>query len=68
MQESIIQWPLGLDGKDLVGAGVTAIFARLDAVVKVLRAVAINFWPISCVNLAVPTLDMSSSTQLPTIE
>jgi serine/threonine protein kinase len=34
MQESVIQWPLGLDGNDLVGAGVTAIVARLDAVVK----------------------------------
>ncbi|PVH92378.1 kinase-like protein [Periconia macrospinosa] len=34
MQESTIQWPLGLDIKDLVGAGVTAIVARLDAVVK----------------------------------
>ncbi|KAF1964438.1 hypothetical protein BU23DRAFT_594155 [Bimuria novae-zelandiae CBS 107.79] len=34
MQESAIQWPLGLDTKDLVGAGVTAIVARLDAVVK----------------------------------
>jgi serine/threonine protein kinase len=34
MQESVIQWPLGLDGKDLVGAGNTAIVARLDAVVK----------------------------------
>ena len=34
MQESVIQWPLGLDVKDLVGAGVTAIVARLDAVVK----------------------------------
>ncbi len=34
MQESVIQWPLGLDGKDVVGAGITAIVARLDAVVK----------------------------------
>jgi serine/threonine protein kinase len=34
MQESVIQWPLGLDGKDIVGAGITAIVARLDAVVK----------------------------------
>ncbi|KAF2245229.1 kinase-like protein [Trematosphaeria pertusa] len=34
MQESVIQWPLGLDLKDLAGAGVTAIVARLDAVVK----------------------------------
>lgn len=34
MQESAIRWPLGLDGKDLVGAGVTAIVARLDGVVK----------------------------------
>ena len=34
MQESVIQWPLGLDGNDLAGAGVTAIVARLDAVVK----------------------------------
>jgi serine/threonine protein kinase len=34
MQESVIQWPLGLDIKDLVGAGITAIVARLDAVVK----------------------------------
>jgi serine/threonine protein kinase len=34
MQESVIQWPLGLDVKDLVGAGITAIVARLDAVVK----------------------------------
>ncbi|KAH6713812.1 spindle assembly checkpoint kinase [Leptodontidium sp. MPI-SDFR-AT-0119] len=32
MQES--EWPLGLDGNDVVGAGVTAIVARLDAVVK----------------------------------
>ena len=30
MQESVIQWPLGLDGKDIVGAGVTAIVARLE--------------------------------------
>jgi hypothetical protein len=39
MQESVIQWPLGLDGKDVVGAGikVTAIVARLDAVVKFSR-------------------------------
>ena len=34
MQESVIQWPLGLDGKDLVGVGISAIVARLDAVVK----------------------------------
>ncbi|KAH8710112.1 kinase-like domain-containing protein [Phaeosphaeriaceae sp. PMI808] len=34
MQESVIHWPLGLDIKDLVGAGVTAIVARLDAAVK----------------------------------
>jgi len=34
MQESTIQWPLGLDGRDIVGAGMTAIVARLDAVVK----------------------------------
>jgi serine/threonine protein kinase len=34
MQESVIQWPLGLDRNDLVGAGVTAIVVRLDAVVK----------------------------------
>ncbi|KAF2757908.1 spindle assembly checkpoint kinase [Pseudovirgaria hyperparasitica] len=34
MQESVIQWPLGLDIKDVAGAGVTAIVARLDAVVK----------------------------------
>ncbi|ELR02663.1 hypothetical protein VC83_08682 [Pseudogymnoascus destructans] len=34
MQESVIQWPLGLNGKDTVGAGITAIVARLDAVVK----------------------------------
>ncbi|KAF1352745.1 kinase-like protein [Lizonia empirigonia] len=31
MQESVIQWPLGLDRNDLVGAGVTAIVVRLDA-------------------------------------
>jgi len=30
MHESVIQWPLGLDDKDLVGAGNTAIVARLD--------------------------------------
>ena len=29
--------PLGLDGKDLVGTGSTAIVARLDAVVKFSR-------------------------------
>jgi serine/threonine protein kinase len=34
MQKSVITWPLGLNRKDLVGAGVTAIVARLDAVVK----------------------------------
>jgi len=34
MRESVIQWPLGLDAKDLVGAGITAIVARLDTVVK----------------------------------
>ncbi|GAO17465.1 uncharacterized protein UV8b_05982 [Ustilaginoidea virens] len=34
MQESVIRWPLGLDGRDLVGVGVTAVVARLDAVVK----------------------------------
>ncbi|MCJ1412022.1 hypothetical protein MMC19_006114 [Ptychographa xylographoides] len=34
MHESVIQWPLGLGINDLVGAGVTAIVARLDAVVK----------------------------------
>jgi hypothetical protein len=34
MKESVIQWPLGLDGKDLVGAGLSATVARLDAVVK----------------------------------
>jgi serine/threonine protein kinase len=34
MQESVIQWPLALDGRDMVGAGMTAIVARLDAVVK----------------------------------
>lgn len=33
-RESNIQWPLGLDRKDLVAAGITAIVARLDAVVK----------------------------------
>lgn len=34
MPESLIQWPLGLNGGDIVGAGMTAIVARLDAVVK----------------------------------
>ena len=35
MQESsVIQWPLGLDAKNRVGASITAIVARLDAVVK----------------------------------
>ncbi|KAH7317623.1 spindle assembly checkpoint kinase [Rhexocercosporidium sp. MPI-PUGE-AT-0058] len=34
MQESVIRWPLALDGNDMVGAGMTAIVARLDAVVK----------------------------------
>ena len=34
MQESVIQWPLALDGRDMVGGGMTAIVARLDAVVK----------------------------------
>ncbi|KAF1953187.1 kinase-like protein [Byssothecium circinans] len=34
MQDSVIQWPLGLDSKDLVGAGITAIVARLNAVVN----------------------------------
>lgn len=34
MHESVIQWPLGLDGKELVGAGNTVIVARLDAVIK----------------------------------
>lgn len=34
MQESVIQWPLGLGRSDLLGAGVTAIVVRLDAVVK----------------------------------
>lgn len=37
MPESVIQWPLGLSGKELVGAGTTAIVARLDAVVKFCR-------------------------------
>lgn len=35
MQESVIRWPLGLDLKDLVGAGTSGIVVRLDAVVKV---------------------------------
>ncbi|KAM3422004.1 hypothetical protein BST61_g2380 [Cercospora zeina] len=30
MRESIIQWPLGLGASDLVGAGVTAVVARLE--------------------------------------
>jgi hypothetical protein len=34
MEESVIQWPLALDGRDMVGAGMTAIVARLDAIVK----------------------------------
>lgn len=34
MRESAIQWPLGLGARDLVGAGITAVVARLDAVVK----------------------------------
>ncbi|KXT09187.1 hypothetical protein AC579_6503 [Pseudocercospora musae] len=34
MRESTIQWPLGLGARDLVGAGITAVVARLDAVVK----------------------------------
>lgn len=33
-ESSVIQWPLGLDAKDRVGASITAIVARLDAVVK----------------------------------
>jgi serine/threonine protein kinase len=36
-ESSVIQWPLGLDAKDLVGAGITATVARLDAVVKFWR-------------------------------
>jgi serine/threonine protein kinase len=43
IQESVIQWPLGLDGKDLVGAGITAIVARLDAVVKFFRPSELHF-------------------------
>ncbi|KAF2757102.1 kinase-like protein [Pseudovirgaria hyperparasitica] len=34
MQQCDIQWPRGLGGGDLVGAGTTAIVARLDAVIK----------------------------------
>ncbi|KAF2805396.1 kinase-like protein [Mytilinidion resinicola] len=44
MQESVIQWPLGLDIKDLVGAGVTAIVARLDAVVKFFGPSELHFF------------------------
>ncbi|ELR08952.1 serine/threonine protein kinase [Pseudogymnoascus destructans 20631-21] len=29
-----IQYPHGIDGKDIVGAGITAMVARLDAVIK----------------------------------
>ncbi|KAF2241783.1 kinase-like protein [Trematosphaeria pertusa] len=44
MQESVIQWPLGLDVKDLVGAGITAIVARLDAVVKFFGPPELHFF------------------------
>jgi serine/threonine protein kinase len=44
MQESVIQWPLGLDVKDLAGAGVTAIVARLDAVVKFFAPSELRFF------------------------
>jgi serine/threonine protein kinase len=44
MQESVIQWPLGLDRNDLVGAGVTAIVVRLDAVVKFFEPSRLHFF------------------------
>ncbi|KAF1995216.1 spindle assembly checkpoint kinase [Amniculicola lignicola CBS 123094] len=43
MQESVIQWPLGLDGKDLVGAGISGIVVRLDAVVKFYKPSQLHF-------------------------
>ena len=44
MQESVIQWPLALDIRDLAGAGTTAIVARLDAVVKFSRPSGSRFF------------------------
>ncbi|KAL5351273.1 hypothetical protein ACLOAV_003125 [Pseudogymnoascus australis] len=32
--DQAIKYPYGLDGKDIVGVGITAVVARLDAVVK----------------------------------
>ncbi|KAH9872106.1 hypothetical protein J1614_006367 [Plenodomus biglobosus] len=43
MQESVIQWPLGLDIRDLVGAGITATVARLDAVVNIFQPSELGF-------------------------
>jgi len=34
MHKSVIQWLLGLNGKDIVGASIIAIVARLDAIIK----------------------------------
>jgi serine/threonine protein kinase len=33
-ESSVLQWPLGLDAKDLVSVRIAAIIARLDAVVS----------------------------------
>ena len=35
--EYTIEWPLGVDGKDRLGVGISATVARLDAVVKFVR-------------------------------
>jgi serine/threonine protein kinase len=34
LMEDSIRYPCGLDGRDVVGAGITGIVARLDAVIK----------------------------------
>jgi hypothetical protein len=36
--EYIVHYPYGLTGKDLVGMGITALVARLDAVIKFARS------------------------------
>jgi serine/threonine protein kinase len=43
MPEFGIKWPLGLGRKDLVGAGITAIVVRLDAVVKFFQPTELQF-------------------------
>lgn len=38
-----IKWPLGLGREDLVGAGITALVVRLDAVVKFFKPTKLQF-------------------------